>query len=104
MIKYRNQSTAISLVVSPIRTLSHVLSILDVLTIISLVGGFGSRLQLTGRSHTSRHFGSKHHSHTLSSFWVTYSLHCSSFLGLPFRILLNIGLAKPKKKELQWRL
>ena len=26
----------------------------------------------------------------------TYSLHCSSFLGLPFRIL-NIELVKPKK-------
>ena len=32
----------------------------------------------------------------------TYSLHCSSFLGLPCRILL-IYLGKPKK-ELQWRL
>ena len=32
----------------------------------------------------------------------TYSLHCNSFLGLPFRIL-NIELVKPKK-ELQWRL
>ena len=32
----------------------------------------------------------------------TYSLHCSSFLGLPFRIL-NIDLVKPKK-GLQWRL
>ena len=27
---------------------------------------------------------------------LTYSLHCSSFLGLPFRIL-NIDLVKPKK-------
>ena len=27
---------------------------------------------------------------------LTYSLHCSSFLGLPFRIL-NIELVKPKK-------
>ena len=27
---------------------------------------------------------------------TTYSLHCSSFLGLPLRIL-NIDLAKPKK-------
>ena len=26
----------------------------------------------------------------------TYSLHCSSFLGVPFRIL-NIELVKPKK-------
>ena len=26
----------------------------------------------------------------------TYSLHCSSFLGLPFRIL-NVKLVKPKK-------
>ena len=26
----------------------------------------------------------------------TYSLHCSSFLGLPYRIL-NIDLLKPKK-------
>ena len=33
---------------------------------------------------------------------LTYSLHCSSFLGLPFRIL-SIQLVKPKK-ELQWRL
>ena len=33
---------------------------------------------------------------------ATYSLRCSSFLGLPFRIL-NIELVKPKK-ELQWRL
>ena len=30
------------------------------------------------------------------SLEVTYSLHCSSFLGLPFR-LLNINLVKPKK-------
>ena len=34
-------------------------------------------------------------------FWrfiimITYSLHCSSFLGLPLRIL-NIDLVKPKK-------
>ena len=27
---------------------------------------------------------------------TTYSLHCSSFLGLPFRTL-NIDLVKPKK-------
>ena len=27
---------------------------------------------------------------------LTHSLHCSSFLGLPFRIL-NIDLVKPKK-------
>ena len=27
---------------------------------------------------------------------ATYSLHCSSFLGLPYRIL-NIILVKPKK-------
>ena len=31
-----------------------------------------------------------------SLIWGTYSLHCSSFLGLPFRIL-NIELVKPKK-------
>ena len=33
---------------------------------------------------------------------AAYSLHCSSFLGLPFGIL-NIELVRPKK-ELQWRL
>ena len=33
-------------------------------------------------------------SHQLSE--PTYSLHCSSFLGLPFRFL-NINLVKPKK-------
>ena len=32
----------------------------------------------------------------------TYSLHCSSFFGLPYRIRI-IYLVKPKK-ELQWRL
>ena len=32
----------------------------------------------------------------------TCSLHCSSFLGLPYRILI-IYLVKPKK-EIQWRL
>ena len=29
---------------------------------------------------------------------TTYSLHCSSFLGLPLRIL-NIDLVKPKKRN-----
>ena len=38
----------------------------------------------------------------LSKGGATYSLHCSSFLGLPYRILI-IYLVKPKK-ELQWRL
>ena len=33
--------------------------------------------------------------------YSTYSLYCSSFLGLPFGIL-NIELVKPKR-ELQWR-
>ena len=32
----------------------------------------------------------------LEGLRVTYSLHCSSFLGLPFRIL-NVKLVKPKK-------
>ena len=32
----------------------------------------------------------------LRVFGITYSLHCSSFLGLPYRILL-IYLVKPKK-------
>ena len=32
----------------------------------------------------------------LPTFKYTYSLHCSSFSGLPFRIL-NIELVKPKK-------
>ena len=29
--------------------------------------------------------------------WAPYSLHCSSFLGLPFIRILNIKLVKPKK-------
>ena len=33
---------------------------------------------------------------TLNPISPTYSLHCSSFWGLPFRIL-NIDLVKPKK-------
>ena len=33
---------------------------------------------------------------TLYSYGLTYSLHCSSFLGLPYRILI-IYLVKPKK-------
>ena len=32
----------------------------------------------------------------VSNTYIAYSLHCSSFLGLPFRIL-NIDLVKPKK-------
>ena len=36
------------------------------------------------------------------SLGSTYSLHCSSFWGLPYRILI-IYLVKPKK-ELEWRL
>ena len=36
------------------------------------------------------------HPLALEAWQITYSLHCSSFLGLPFRIL-NIDLAKPKK-------
>ena len=34
---------------------------------------------------------------------TAYSLHCSSFLGLPFRIL-NTKYWLKQNKELQWRL
>ena len=41
--------------------------------------------------------------HTGWGMYSTYSLHCSSSLGIPFGIL-SIELVKPQKKKLQWRL